>query len=125
MKMQDVTKTIEEMAEVLNNTCTGVNIEQACTFANCNECKAKALYNAGYRKIDEDANIENYTKEDILLYLKDNHDCDVVDRAELNAIIRSVLSEALAFTVADVFYFSEKKLNELIEAYTGIEESEE
>lgn len=51
--MQEVTKTIVEISQVLKNVCTGVSIEQSCTFADCNECRAKALYNAGYRKVKQ------------------------------------------------------------------------
>ena len=46
----DKQKQIEEMAKVLEFCCNGENIENCNSDRSCDSCRAKYLYNAGYRK---------------------------------------------------------------------------
>lgn len=58
-------QTIEEMAKVLEFCCNGENIENCNSDRSCDSCRAKYLYDAGYRKIPEDAVVltrEEYEK---------------------------------------------------------------
>lgn len=51
----DKQKQIEGMAKVLEFCCNGENIENCNSDRSCDSCRAKYLYNAGYRKIPENA----------------------------------------------------------------------
>ena len=58
-------KIIEEMAKTLEFCCNDKNIENCNSDMSCDYCRAKHLYNAGYRKIPEGAVVitrEEYEK---------------------------------------------------------------
>ena len=46
---------IEEMAKTLEFCCNDENIENCNSDMSCDYCRAKHLYNVGYRKIHENA----------------------------------------------------------------------
>lgn len=45
---------IEEMARVIEN-CTDITDEDYCDNITCDKCRARILYNIGYRKIPKDS----------------------------------------------------------------------
>jgi hypothetical protein len=62
---QPMKEQIEEMTFILNNCCDDVP-NDVCENTPCNRCRAKRLYNAGYRKQREGEWIEHIEKPDWL-----------------------------------------------------------
>ena len=61
----DKRQQVEEMAEIIDD-CTWVTDEDYCENISCPKCNATRLYNAGYRKIPENAVVltrENWEQE--------------------------------------------------------------
>jgi hypothetical protein len=67
---------IEEMAKVLEFCCTDKNIENCNSDMSCDYCRAKELYNAGYRKIPENAVV--LTREEWDKYQTTNRDWNAI-----------------------------------------------
>lgn len=58
----DKQKQIEEMKKTLDRCCEDERLDK-CTFdRNCYDCYAEFLYNAGYRKIPEGAEVKRLSE---------------------------------------------------------------
>lgn len=124
----DKQKQIEEMAKVLEFCCNGENIENCNSDRSCDSCRAKYLYDAGYRKIPENAVVltdEEYErwqgqtisfgkirKEAIVNFMKDlTHFIGHMKPSEYSIVEAILEIERKAYEIAEKFNV---KLNDVI-----------
>ena len=86
---KDEKKMIEELAKILKNHCDNISFDD-CMGSECEECRARTVINADYRKVADDEIVESMktyerarqeTARAILQELKEIHtvDCGYTD----------------------------------------------
>ena len=107
---------IEEMTFILSNCCDDVP-NDVCENTPCNRCRAKRLYNAGYRKQSENV-IELPCKiGDIVYVITEKHPCYacmcVDDFCHKDCRVKD--KSKLVVKEAKVFYFLFQEMNNKIQ----------
>lgn len=88
--MKDKEKQIEEMEEIIVNSCKRNNEVSCQQSKSCESCYAKDLYNAGYRKIPEGSVV--FTQEEYLRMVVEER---ALDKASEDQARKQAVKEVL------------------------------